>query len=177
VAERDPDYGRADLRFTARWLAGIADDAEQMPHPERLEPRTKELALYGRLVRGRGMRAARAAEEADNARINAVFDDVDVLLTPQMPAPPIAVGRFTGKGAIRSVFDPRGGAGPTVAYTTMWNLTGNPALALPAGFDDEGLPLSVQLVGPPDSEERLLSVGAQLEEARPWAGARPPIAA
>ena len=48
---------------------------------------------------------------------------------------------------------------------------------MPAGFDDDGLPLGVQLVGRRDGEATLLSLAAQLEQARPWADRRPPIAA
>ena len=46
---------------------------------------------------------------------------------------------------------------------------------MPAGFTDDGLPLSVQLVGRPNDEATLLSLAAQLEAERPWADRRPPI--
>ena len=49
------------------------------------------------------------------------------------------------------------------------------AASIPAGFTDEGLPLSVQLVGRPDDEATLISLAAQLEAERPWAERRPPV--
>ena len=62
-----------------------------------------------------------------------------------------------------------------VAYTALWNVTGNPAASVPAGFGRDGLPLAVQLVGRPHDETTLLTLSAQLEVARPWAQARPSL--
>jgi amidase len=58
----------------------------------------------------------------------------------------------------------------------MWNITGQPAASVPAGFTPEGVPLAVQLVGRSGDEATLLSLSAQLEAERPWADRRPPIA-
>jgi amidase len=59
-------------------------------------------------------------------------------------------------------------AQPMIAYAALWNVSGNPAAAVPAGVAADGLPLSVQLVGRLDDETTLLSLSAQLEAARPW---------
>ena len=56
-----------------------------------------------------------------------------------------------------------------------WNLLGYPAAALPAGFDDAGLPIGVQLAGPARTEKRLLSLAGQYERAHPWAARRPTL--
>ena len=56
-----------------------------------------------------------------------------------------------------------------IAYTALWNVTGNPAASVPAGVAADGLPLAVQLVGRHDDETTLLSLSAQIEAARPWA--------
>jgi amidase len=64
---------------------------------------------------------------------------------------------------------------PMIAYTALWNVTGNPAASVPAGFGSDGLPLGVQLVGRPHDEVTVLTVSAQLEQARPWADARPVV--
>ena len=57
---------------------------------------------------------------------------------------------------------------PAIAYAAIWNVAGNPAAAVPCGIADDGLPVSVQLVGRTDGEPTLLSLAAQLEAARPW---------
>ena len=53
----------------------------------------------------------------------------------------------------------------------MFNVTGQPAAVVPWGLDGNGLPTSIQLVGRPFDEATLLSLAAQIEQARPWAHA------
>jgi amidase len=57
---------------------------------------------------------------------------------------------------------------PMIAYTALWNVTGNPAASVPAGTGTDGLPLAVQLVGRHGDEPTLLGLAAELEQARPW---------
>jgi amidase len=60
------------------------------------------------------------------------------------------------------------------AWAVPWNVIGQPAASIPAGFDTDGLPLSIQLCGPPNSEATVLNLATQIETARPWAHQRPP---
>jgi aspartyl-tRNA(Asn)/glutamyl-tRNA(Gln) amidotransferase subunit A len=60
-------------------------------------------------------------------------------------------------------------------YTHPFNLTGNPAIVLPAGFHSDGLPVSIQFVGRRGEDQKLLRVAALFEAARPWADRRPSI--
>ena len=92
------------------------------------------------------------------------FDDVDVLLTPTTPGRPPRTGVLDGAGAVRALAK----SVPAIAYTAIWNVTGNPAASVPAGVAEDGLPLACQLVGRPGAETTLLSLSAQLESARPW---------
>ena len=55
-----------------------------------------------------------------------------------------------------------------IAWTALWNVTGNPAASVPTGLAADGLPVGVQLVGRLGDEPTLLSLSAQLERARPW---------
>jgi amidase len=55
-----------------------------------------------------------------------------------------------------------------IAWTALWNVSGNPAASVPVGLAADGLPLAVQLVGRIGDEATLLSLSAQLERARPW---------
>jgi amidase len=64
-----------------------------------------------------------------------------------------------------------------VPFTPALNVTGQPAISLPLHHSADGLPIGVQLVGPPAGEELLLSLAAQLEGALPWSDRRPELAA
>ena len=173
VVERDPDYGLASLNWSARYFRGIHDDAKAMAHPARLEPRTKGMAVIGRVVGRRGLERAQRAVADDAARIDAIFDDVDVILGPGTAQIPPPAGRWTGAGALRTF----NGVSSVVPFNAVWNHTGNPAACIPSGLSSAGLPLSVQLVARPDGEETILALAAQLERARPWTDRRPPVAA
>ena len=60
-------------------------------------------------------------------------------------------------------------------FTAAFNSTGQPAISLPLHWNDDGLPIGVQLVAELGREDLLLRVAAQLEEAAPWADRRPPL--
>lgn len=60
-------------------------------------------------------------------------------------------------------------------YTMPFNLTGNPAISLPCGFDDAGMPLAIQLVARPGEDAALLRLAASFERAQPWAAMRPDL--
>jgi len=171
VHAHDPAYGLVGSHVIARYLRGIADDAAHVPEPRRLERRTRAQVRLGRLIPAARMARVREAEAAHAARLNASFDQHDVLLTPGLAAPPLEVGRYEGHGQLWTL----NGSIAFTPYTAPWNALGNPAASVPAGFTPDGLPLAVQLVGRPDDEATLLALAAQLEAARPWAERRPPV--
>ena len=171
VTERDPDYGMVGNHVTTLYLGGIRKDIMRTPHRERLEPRTRGFLRLGAPYAGRVLQRGHRLAARHAERINRMFDDCDVLLTLVSPVPPVEVGRWESRGALRTVL----GMSSVYPYTAVWNATGQPAAAVPAGFTDDGLPLSVQLVGRPNDEATLLSLAAQIEAERPWADRRPPV--
>lgn len=62
-----------------------------------------------------------------------------------------------------------------MSFNPLFNLTGQPAIAVPAGFGADGLPLSVQLIGRLGAEDLLYSLAGEIEAARPWAHHTPRI--
>jgi amidase len=171
VVERDPDYAPSLwAAMTVRIARGIADDvASSMPHPERLESRTRHVAAIGRALPAGLVRWSRSTEAAQTARLLALWDDVDVLLTPAAADGPYragVVGRWgTGTYLLRG--------SERLTWMPAWNITGQPAASVPARLDDDGLPVGVQLVGRYGEDERLVALAAQLERARPWIDRRP----
>jgi amidase len=173
VVVRDPDYPPAAIygNFLPRYFRGIYNDVRVMPHQERLEKRTRNMARIGSLIPDGRMAKIRAAESALAERIQSIFHDVDVVITPGNATGPSRVGAYQRLGGIASLL----AVSQRVPFFEIWNLTGQPAAAVPWGLDGNGIPLSIQLVGRPNDEATLLSLGAQIEAARPWAQRRPPV--
>jgi amidase len=170
VIERAPAYGLLQLEFVQMWLRGIYEESLEIPDRTQLEPLTRQVAGAGRyLVPPR--RRARLLEkrEASTARMLALWQEVDVLLTPVLAKSAIAAEGASGKPAPLAI----DASGRFMPFTPVFNATGQPAIAVPAGFGADGLPLSVQLVGRPGAEDLLYSLAGQLEEAAPWADRRP----
>jgi len=171
VAQRDPEWGGIGNNITPRFLRGVSDTVEEVPHPERLEGRTRGFGRLGGLLPDSLFERALRGREADAARVNAIFDSFDVLITPVMGGTALPVRRWEGKGALRTVL----GMSRFYPYCVPWNHLGNPAISVPAGIAADGMPLAVQIIGPPGGEATLLSLAAQIEAERPWADRRPPI--
>jgi amidase len=171
VRTQDPDYGLAQVLFAQFWMRGIHEDARGLPDPSQLERSTRQMAGAGRVVVPDRRRASlmRARERAAR-RIMALWDEVDVLVTPTFAGTAIAAEGAYGRSAPVAVNT----SGRFVPFTPMFNLTGQPAVAVPAGRGSDGLPLSVQLVGRLGAEDVLYSLAGQLEQAAPWASRRPP---
>jgi amidase len=172
VVQRDPDYPASAMLTQAlpRYFRGVHDDAMALPRRERLDRRSRAFARIGGLVSERRLASMRAAEAAVTAQVNTIFDDVDVVITPGTAAGPSRVGAYQRRGAISTLAMVAG----RVPFQAVFNVTGQPAAAVPWGFDGNGIPTSIQVVGRPFDEATLLSLGTQIESARPWAHRRPP---
>jgi amidase len=173
VDEVNLDYGNggAARNIIVRYLCGAAEDAYAMPHPQRLERRTRGVARIGSLVPGSLLARARAAEAGIAERFNRIFESYDVVLTPMSSGLQAEVGKFEGMPGLLAF----NGVASYVPFCASWNVIGQPAASVPAGFSDEGLPLAVQVLGRPHDEGTILSLAAQIERERPWADKRPPI--
>lgn len=171
VHDEDPDYPDATMAFMPQYFAGVAHEARLVERPDLLERRTKQMLALARLLPSRSLDWSIRRGERIGARVNQIFDNHELLITPAIPEVPRSIGALDGKGAIGALL----ASIPYSSYLGIWNLCGNPAASVPAGFTAERLPLAVQLVGRPHDEPTILQVAAQLEQARPWAGDRPPV--
>jgi amidase len=164
VREIDPHYPDPTFAFLAQNWAGVRAEADVVEHFDRLESRTRQWCRMGSWVTPTLLDRALASGERVGEKANRVFEDVDVLLTPVVGPRPHAVPVLRRGGAV--------GAGlrstPMIAWTALWNVTGNPAASVPAGLAPDGLPVAVQLVGRIGDETTILRAAAQLERARPW---------
>jgi amidase len=105
--------------------------------------------------------------------IVALWNQYDVLLTPALAERPLRIGEIDA--CSDDPWDDFRRSGRFTPYTAIFNVTGQPAISVPLFHGDDGLPLAVQLAGRPAGEAELLSLAAQLEQARPWAERRPEL--
>ena len=93
-------------------------------------------------------------------------DGWDLLVTPTMAATPAPLGEMAQNPD--RPFAPFAVSAKYAAFTSPWNVTGQPAISLPIAHDDAGLPVGVQLVAAYGGEDVLIRIAAQIEAALPW---------
>jgi amidase len=183
VEEVDPPWGPETgllPTFMKLWAvnigAGVAQGAlvtGREPSPELVEELTwwlyeqaRELgSLEFALAVGRLQAFARSV-------IETLWAEHDVVLLPTLARRPLRIGELDTCSA-----DPAATfrlSGQFTPHTALFNVSGQPAISLPLFQGEDGLPLAVQIAGPPAGETTLLSLAAQLEGERPWAERRPP---
>jgi amidase len=118
---------------------------------------------------------ARTQLSAISRGIIGLWDTYDVVLTPALAERPVRIGEIDACG--EDPWEHFRRSGLFTPYTAIFNVTGQPAISVPLFHGGDGLPTAVQLAGRPADEGTLLSLAAQLEEARPWADRRPELAA
>ncbi|WJK42453.1 amidase [Solwaraspora sp. WMMA2056] len=154
------------LRGVATWFAGAAEDAVVGRAGGRdLQPRTRRHVALGRWAQRRGY-VREADRTAWRERMIGLFADhrIDVLLTPALAGVPPLASSWARRSWAANMWS----CVRYAPYAAPWNMAGLPALVVPAGQRPEGLPVGVQLVGPPGSELLLLAVAGQLEIMAPW---------
>lgn len=173
VVETTARYRPADVGRTSGVLMG-ADVVAQiearlaaLSRPladDDIEPFTRVVYdTYRALPAADVSRALRRAQEI-GWEVGAAFDRFDVLLSPTLAQPTPLLGTLdttTPESVYRhaSVYS---------AFTSVYNVTGMPAMSVPFGHDGEGLPLGVQFAAPLGGEGVLLALAAQVEREAPW---------
>jgi amidase len=141
--------------------------------PEDVEVHTWALAEMGRSLSDETIGHALADLESFSAAVIGWWDEHDLLVTPTIAEPPPLLGEF-----VSTPEDPLAAglrAGRLTPFTTPFNVTGQPAISLPAAWTDDGLPIGVQLVAAPCREDVLIRVAAALEDELRWGERRPPV--
>ncbi|MEL6982519.1 MAG: amidase, partial [Actinomycetota bacterium] len=125
---------------------------------------TSKAVSMGTLVSGADYVQAQRARRMVNAELSHRMADVDVVVTPTA-----GCGAPEVDGLDHNSFT------SWPVFTQYWNPTGLPALALPMGFTDDGLPLSLQIVGPGFADPLVLQVGQAYQAATDWHLQLPPV--
>jgi len=170
----------ADLSDAGRLLG-------RTPQRDELEYTTWALAMIGRSLSAGVFSQAKRDLQRAARRVGQFFETIDVLLTPTVASPPLAIGALQPPAADRALLKALGAARAGrvlrmfgavekaaeqifdwIPYTPLFNVTGQPAMSLPLWWNAEGLPIGVQCVGRFGAESTLYRLAAQLEAARPW---------
>ena len=102
--------------------------------------------------------------------IAALFERYDLLITPTLAVPAFPHDQRP------QVVNGRPISGMNwLSFTYPFNLSGNPAISVPCGWTDDGLPVGLQLVAPRFADRELLVAAALFEQLRPWSARRPPV--
>jgi amidase len=159
--------------FTTVWavLTGLSTVGLDAGQRGRLRPLTRWLGERGEAVSGPAFGLALGELRRIAARALAAVAPYDAVLTPTLAAPPLPVG------ALRDDDDPPADFAAQTRFTpwtSMWNVTGSPAISLPLHWTPTGLPVGVMLAGRPADDQALLALAAQVEAAAPWQDRHPP---
>lgn len=175
VEEVDPPVQFEQLidMFTDLWAAMVSLGvmfgelvSGQKASPDNIEPLT--MALHERALATASSAYLRSTTLLQRVARGAVEWSMqyDAILTPALAKRPLRIGELdTCAPDPMATFHSSSEFTP---YTPFVNVTGQPAISVPMYQGDDGLPLAVQLIGPPVSEGLLLSLAAQLEAEQRW---------
>jgi aspartyl-tRNA(Asn)/glutamyl-tRNA(Gln) amidotransferase subunit A len=153
--------------WAARYFAKLAEIEA------KIEPGFAEGIRGGGAYTGQQLLAATVKRTEYFRKVQGWFESCDLVATPTMSRPPLeATHRVDQPITIngQEAGDMRFAWAP---YLNVFNLTGHPAITVPAGFTREGLPVGLQLVARWHAEGDLFRAAAALERARPWLDRRP----
>jgi amidase len=168
----DPAFVEKFFVVVTTWTAAALDDWSRKIGrtlgPESVEPGTWAFAEAGRGVTAPLYIEATTWLEAYTRRMAGWWaGGFDLLVTPTLGEPPPRLGELVGAPPERLL--------AIVPFTPPFNATGQPAISLPLHWNENGLPIGVQLIAAYGREDLLLRVAAELEVARPWAKRRPAL--
>jgi aspartyl-tRNA(Asn)/glutamyl-tRNA(Gln) amidotransferase subunit A len=171
VEDVDPAFAEPIDILHAIWDAAASTivDAVAPAEREKMDPGLRRMADAGRRVSLAEYLAAHTRRTQLAEHMRRFHERYDLLLTPQMPVPAIEAGRVTPA-------DGRFGEDwiNWSPYTYPFNLTQQPAASVPCGFSSDGLPLALQIVGPPRNDALVLRAARAFENAQPFATLKEP---
>ncbi len=156
-------------------VAGISSN--RVADPDKMDPVARAPWQEGqKITAGQYLQALTAMHNAARELVQELAP-YDALLTPTLTRPAVRLGTMPSANPwIRDKLGRRVYEFYNwTAFCFPFNTTGQPAISVPMGFAEGGLPLGLQLVGRPANEATIISLAAAFEEARPWRAKHPPL--
>ncbi|MBI3865934.1 MAG: amidase [Planctomycetia bacterium] len=138
---------------------------------DQLDPGFRRVVERGLQLRGVDFANALAGRHEFWDRVRRVYDKYDLLLSPTLPVPPFAVGQDDAPPLEREKLGPL----QWTQFTYPFNLTGQPAISVPAGWTKAGLPVGLQIVGDRHADLAVLQAARAWELVQPWKEKHPPM--
>ncbi|MGE0748022.1 MAG: amidase [Rhodospirillales bacterium] len=158
----------------SNWAVRFAKDAETAPH--LMDPALLAGVREGQTYTGATVQNALYKRTLLFRAVQAWFDTSDFVLTPTISRLPLRADH-DALDPIEIDGQPAGDMRQSWCSTlNLFNLTGHPAVSIPCGWTDDGLPVGIQIVGRWLADTDVLRVAAAFESAQPWADRRPPFA-
>lgn len=142
----------------------------RVPGPGDLEPVTRLYAEQGGKVSAHDYIRAVQTFHRTGRQLGAFFQRFDILLSPTIARTSLPLGTVRMDGTLEEY---EAGLTPMVAFTSVCNAAGVPAMSVPLEWTEDGLPIGMHFVARCGAEATLLSLAAQLEQAHPWRERRP----
>jgi len=164
---------RIQEAFSTNWLVTFAYELKPLLRKwrDKLDPSLVKFVESGLNFGASALPSSMKIREKFYHEIYKVFQNYDILITPSTAVTAFDLGisypsTIEGKAVSPTGWQP---------FTFPFNMTGNPAASIPCGFDSDGLPISMQIVGRMFDELTVLQVSKAFEEIAPWQNKRPTI--
>lgn len=169
----DRDYNRL---FAVGATANIRQRAQALGRP--VDPDGFERVTLAMMERADELGATDYVQllnrlHAASRQICTFFEDYDLLLTPTLAQPPVALGHLDMMMDDLDAYTDR--LWRFASFTYQFNMTGQPAMSVPLHWNGDNLPIGVQFVGRYGDEATLFQLAGQLERAESWHDRHPPI--
>jgi amidase len=148
--------------FETVWSVSAAMWPVDPAHEHLLRPLTRWLRERGAATTGPGFAQSLVAMTQASARALTLLAPYDVVLTPTLAKLPALVGGIRNDDDPAADFEAQKAFTP---FTSVWNMTGMPAVSLPTAWSDSGLPIGTMLAAKPGQDHLLYALAAQVEAA------------
>ncbi|MEE8469988.1 MAG: amidase family protein [Dehalococcoidia bacterium] len=168
VEEAHPGFDNPEGYHATLFVVDHVEALSSFGPPDQIasevDPLTATILYVGAEIKATEYAKAMFARQELAVKMGRFFQTYDLLLTPTLAAPPPPVDFADPAGFLR-----------WLPFILAFNLTGQPAASVPAGWTEDGLPVGLQIVGRPYDEATVFGAAAAFEEACPWTHKRPPL--